>query len=102
MVSTSGAITADSTSGAIVDNTVAESALIVTTGLASLNAATGVGTGGAGDIDTTVGSLRGDLSLSGGFFVEETDTLTVHADGIITSAGKRPRLSRYHHRPAHR
>jgi hypothetical protein len=90
VVSTSGNLTIEGTAGALVDDTAGEAALLVTTGLASLTAATGIGTSGAGDIDTTVGSLQALLTTSGGIYIHETDTLVVASGGIVTQAANSP------------
>ncbi|MCX6937742.1 MAG: hypothetical protein NTU80_07550, partial [Verrucomicrobia bacterium] len=91
VVSTSGNITLTSTEDYLVDGTDSdEDSLVITTGLASLNAFNGVGQAGDSDIDTTVGSLIGTVANAVGFFVEETDTLTVASGGIVTSGGNAP------------
>jgi filamentous hemagglutinin family protein len=87
--STNGEITVtagsgSSAAGAIFDNTVAETANIVTAGGVTLSARTGIGAAGAGDIDTTVGQLQTTNSSSGDIVIRESDSLVVNGTGIRT------------------
>ncbi|MBP6864397.1 MAG: hypothetical protein KBC32_03895, partial [Candidatus Didemnitutus sp.] len=88
VVSASGNLTLTAQTGAMIDATVGEGALLVTTGDATLTAATGIGAAGALDLDTTLGRVTATNTLSGGLFLHETDTLTVL--GLATLAGDGP------------
>ena len=83
-------VTADSDlngTGAITDNSVAETANLVTTGTAVLVAAQGIGAAAAADIDTTIGTLVATNSTSGSIFVHETDGLIIAGTGVRTLGG---------------
>ncbi|WP_438483711.1 beta strand repeat-containing protein, partial [Oleiharenicola lentus] len=85
IVSTSGDFTLTATTGALIDDTPSEGALLITTGTATLTAATGVGAANASDIDTTITSVTATNITSGGIFLHETATLIVL--GATTQAG---------------
>ncbi len=92
LTSTSGNIfvTADSDTngtGAISDETVAETANIVTTGRASLSAGAGIGDTGPADINTTIGRLEAVNSTTGNIFVLESNGLTIDLTGVQTLGG---------------
>ncbi len=93
LTSTSGPlnVTADSDasgSGAITDSSLAEAANLVTTGTATLSAATGIGSaGGAGDLDTTIGTLVATNTTMGNIIVQETDGLIIGGTGVRTQLG---------------
>ncbi|WP_324726004.1 hypothetical protein [Actomonas aquatica] len=86
--STSGDLTLTATAGAITDNTAAETANLITTGQATLTAATGMGSGGGdADIDTTLSTLAATNTTSGNIFVHETDGLIINGTGLRTLDG---------------
>ena len=91
--STSGSlnVTADSDAsgaGAITDSTAGEAANLVTTGTATLSAATGIGSaGGAADLDTTIGTLVATNTTTGNIFVQETSGLIIGGTGVRTLLG---------------
>lgn len=72
--------------GSIIDNTAAEAANLVTTGAATLTAATGIGGAAGADIDTTIGTLAATNIASGDIVIQETNTLVVGGAGV-QSAG---------------
>lgn len=81
-------VTADSDSsgaGAIIDNTNGEAANLVTTGTATLQAATGIG--GTDDIDTTIGTLVATNTTSENISIQETDGLVIGGTGVRTQGG---------------
>ena len=81
-------VTADSDSsgaGAILDNTNGETANLITTGTATLQAATGIGN--TDDIDTTIGTLVATNTTSGDISIQETDGLVIGGAGVRTLAG---------------
>ena len=81
-------VTADSDSsgaGAIIDNTNSEAANLITTGTATLQAATGIGN--SSDIDTTIGTLVATNTTSGNISVQETDGLVIGGTGVRTLGG---------------
>ena len=83
----SGAITLNA-GASINDATVSESALLVTTGQATLTAVTGIGSSAAGgDIDTTINTLQATNSTSGDIYIQETNTLEINGTGVRTLAG---------------
>src|SRR5438105_1855882 len=85
---TSSAINVTATAGAIADNTAAETANLVTSGTATLSAATGIGSAGAAaDIDTTIGTLVATNSTSGNINVQETSGLVIGGTGVRTLGG---------------
>jgi uncharacterized membrane protein YeaQ/YmgE (transglycosylase-associated protein family) len=71
------AIDAEATAGAITDITGGETANLTTTGTATLLAATGIGAIGAGDIDTTIGTLVATNTTSGNIVVQESSGLII-------------------------
>ena len=83
LISTSGALyvtagSGTSVAGAITDNTVDETANLVTTGTVMLAAETGIGSAGDNpDIDTTVPVLDVSNSTSGNIDLTEADAVTV-------------------------
>ncbi|MET0262072.1 MAG: hypothetical protein ABW223_04190, partial [Rariglobus sp.] len=84
ITATSGDITLDS-GAAITDVLTGEAANLTTSGLATLQAVTGIGATGSGDIDTNVGSLKATNLTSGDIVIEEADDVTV--TGISNAGG---------------
>jgi hypothetical protein len=87
ITATTGALTLTATAGAITDNTAAETANLTTTGQTTLTAATGLGGGGALDLDTTINTLQATNTASGNIFLQETNALTINGTGLRTLAG---------------
>ena len=81
-------VTADSDSsgaGAIIDNLTGETSNLVTTGTATLQAATGIGA--ADDIDITIGTLVATNTTLGNISIQETDGLVIDGTGVRTLGG---------------
>jgi hypothetical protein len=76
---------------AIVDSTTGDDTIpnLVTTGLVSLTASTGIGALGGGDIDITAGSLQATNSTSGNIVVQHAGLtgLTIAGTGVRTLGG---------------
>ena len=72
-----GAIHVVSAQGAILDNLFSETPNLITSGSASLEAATGIGAVGAADLNTDLGALSAQNSDSGLIVISEVDDLTV-------------------------
>ena len=79
-----GNVSIVATAGSITDGSVAETANIVTTGTATLTAATGIGATTAvdEDIDTTIGTLEATNNISGDIVIQETNTLIIGGTGV--------------------
>jgi len=71
-----------SEAGTIHDNLDSEESNLVTLGTATLIAETGIGAGGDGDIDTSVGILEVENRISGGIYVQEADGLLIGEGGV--------------------
>ncbi|MCH8474688.1 MAG: LEPR-XLL domain-containing protein, partial [Opitutales bacterium] len=63
---------------------------LTTTGIANLTAKTGIGAPGDEDIDTLIGSLTAQTTVSGGIHIDERDGLMIV--GPVTTAGNGPIL----------
>ncbi|MGV2335721.1 MAG UNVERIFIED_CONTAM: hypothetical protein LVR18_16925 [Planctomycetaceae bacterium] len=90
---TSSTVSVTANVGSITDATSLETvANILTSGTATLTAALGIGSAGAGDIDTNIGILDATVTGAGSMFLEEFDAITLldvdTSNGAITiSAG---------------
>jgi filamentous hemagglutinin family protein len=71
-----GGVAVLSTAGAITDNTAAETANIISGFAVALDAYTGIGSTGAGDIETTTSNLAAE-TYTGGIYVTNTGGLTI-------------------------
>jgi len=92
LISNSGAlnVTADSDTngtGAVTDNTIGETANLVSSNTATLNAAQGIGAAGAADIDTTIGTLVATITTTGDIVIQETNGLILSGTGVRTLGG---------------
>jgi hypothetical protein len=73
---------------AITDNSAAESANLLTSGEATMEASQGIGVTGAGDIDTTIGTLVTlNSPTSGDIVIQETNGLIIGGTGVRTQGG---------------
>ena len=77
--------------GAITDNLAGQNIVnLTTTGLADLTAKTGIGGPGVLDIDTWIGSLTAQTTVSGGIHIDERNGLVIA--GPLSTAGDGPIL----------
>ncbi|MCC5845792.1 MAG: LEPR-XLL domain-containing protein, partial [Verrucomicrobia bacterium] len=75
--------------GAITDFLAGDEIInLTTTGIANLTAKTGIGGPGDEDIDTNIGSLTAQTTVSGGIHIDERDGLLIV--GPVTTAGNGP------------
>src|SRR5205823_15003331 len=85
----SSAINVTASAGALTETPALHDALPISSGTATLSAATGIGSArGAADIDTTIGTLVATNTTSGNIFVQETNGLEID--------GTRVRTQQYH------
>jgi hypothetical protein len=89
LLNTAGSVTVTAGSGssvigAITDNTALETANIVA-GTVTLNAETGIGATGVGDIETTITTLTATNATAGDINLTETDSITLNS--VVASAG---------------
>ncbi len=77
----------DSVLGAITDTTDLEAANLVSTGLVTLTAETGIGGADAADIDTTILILQAGNRTRGSIIIQETDGLVITGTGMQTLGG---------------
>ncbi|MCZ6893881.1 MAG: hypothetical protein O7H40_07525, partial [Gammaproteobacteria bacterium] len=77
-----GTVTVTATLGSITDGSGGE-APNITAGTADLTAATGIGAPGDADIDTAVGTLIAETTVSGDIYIDEVDSITL--DGVTTA-----------------
>jgi hypothetical protein len=82
-----GDIVVVSEQGAIVDNLLAETPNLISSGSARLEAATGIGAVGAADLNTNLGELSAQNSDSGLIVISEVDDLTVSELSNLGSDG---------------
>ena len=78
----------DAVVGTIVDGTSSESALVATGGVLTLEAETGIGAPGAGDLDVAVHALSAANRTDGSIVVSSAQDLTISSAGVQALAGE--------------